>query len=113
MPAKHRRALAKFRCGVAPLRIETGRYERLNVNQKICPICNASIEDERHVLFTCPFYSDLRSALFMKADEVNSNFRNLSETHMLEFLFSTIDMVRILAKTCFLILQRRSQFMSK
>ena len=54
LPAKHRHALAKFRCGVAPLRIETGRYER----------------------------------------------------------FSTIDLVRILAKTCFLVLQRRSQFIS-
>ena len=27
MPLRHRSAFAKFRCGVAPLRIETGRYE--------------------------------------------------------------------------------------
>jgi len=28
---KHRSALCKFRCGVAPIRIETGRYENLKV----------------------------------------------------------------------------------
>ena len=31
MPKTYRSALCKFRCGVSPIRIETGRYERLNV----------------------------------------------------------------------------------
>ncbi len=29
MPYKYRSAFSKFRCGVAPIRIETGRYENL------------------------------------------------------------------------------------
>ena len=29
LPPRHRAAFSKFRCGVAPLRIETGRYEGL------------------------------------------------------------------------------------
>ena len=29
IPLKHRSAIAKCRCGVAPLRLETGRYENL------------------------------------------------------------------------------------
>lgn len=33
---KHRSAFAKFRCGVAPLRIETGRYENLSVENRTC-----------------------------------------------------------------------------
>ena len=49
MPYSNRSALAKFRCGVAPIRLETGRYERLDVNDRICPICNIGIEDEMHV----------------------------------------------------------------
>jgi hypothetical protein len=32
MPKKYRSALYKFRYGVAPIRIETRRYERLNAN---------------------------------------------------------------------------------
>ena len=33
MTRSHRSALAKFRCGVAPIRLETGRYEKLPVNR--------------------------------------------------------------------------------
>ena len=50
MSKSHRSALAKFRCGVAPIRLETGRYEGLPVNERICPICMLEVEDEEHVL---------------------------------------------------------------
>ena len=40
MPKKYRSALCKFRYGVEPIRIETGRYERLNVTDRICNICD-------------------------------------------------------------------------
>ena len=36
LPLSHRSALAKFRMGIAPIRIETGRYEQLPVNERIC-----------------------------------------------------------------------------
>jgi hypothetical protein len=36
MPLKYRSAYAKFRCGVAPLRVETGRYERKAVHERTC-----------------------------------------------------------------------------
>ena len=35
IPIRYRSAYAKFRCGVAPLRIETGRYERLELNERV------------------------------------------------------------------------------
>ena len=38
MPRSHRSALAKFRCGVASLRIETGRYERMPLDVSIAKI---------------------------------------------------------------------------
>ena len=56
--------LSQFRCGVAPLRIETGRYERLPVNERICFMCENKIETEEHVLIECPLYDDLRNELF-------------------------------------------------
>ena len=37
MSRGRRSALAKFRCGVAPIRLETGRYENLSVEQRVCP----------------------------------------------------------------------------
>ena len=69
MPRCHRSALAKFRCGVAPIRVETGRYERLPLNIRLCPFCNAEIEDELHVLTVCPMYTDFSDELYTKARE--------------------------------------------
>ena len=37
---KHRSAIAKFRYGVAPLKIETGRYENLEAGDRSCPFCD-------------------------------------------------------------------------
>lgn len=37
LPLNHRSAFAKFRCGVAPIKIETGRYESLAVEERVCP----------------------------------------------------------------------------
>ena len=42
---KHRSSFAKLRCSVAPIRIETGRYEGLSVEERICPFCS-DIEDK-------------------------------------------------------------------
>ena len=77
LPFKYRSALSKFRCRVAPLRLETGRFEGLDVNQRICPICHKSVKDEKHVLLYCPFYLEFRTILTNKACKVNANFRNL------------------------------------
>ena len=48
LPPSHRSALCKFRCGVSPIRIETGRYENLQLDDRKCPFCNVP-EDELHV----------------------------------------------------------------
>ena len=71
MPKRHRSALAKFRAGVAPLRIETGRYERtiVPINQRTCFNCLNNIEDEFHVIMKCPIYNELRQELLSQVDE--------------------------------------------
>ena len=60
LPMKHRSAFAKFRCGVAPLKLETGRYEGIIEIDRLCPICNNDIEDECHVVLKCTAYQDIR-----------------------------------------------------
>ena len=52
MPYWHRSAYAQFRCGVAQIRLETGRYERLPEEQK-------SVKNEEYILIQCPKYSNL------------------------------------------------------
>lgn len=63
----HRSAQAKFRCGVAHIRLETGRYEGLPENQRLCPFgCNV-VETEMHVILNCPLYNTYRNILMQKS----------------------------------------------
>ncbi len=60
MNFKHRSAIAKFRSGVAPIRLETGRYEHLNADERVCHVCNTEVESEEHVLTRCHAYIDFQ-----------------------------------------------------
>ena len=77
---KQRSLLAQLRLGVLPLRIETGRYRRLAVEQRICELCNLNVvEDELHFIFTCPLYGAIRPNLLRQVENSNVNFQTLSE----------------------------------
>ena len=77
LPLRHRSAFSKFRLGVAPIRIETGRYEGLREENRICPFCaNNIVENELHVILNCEIYKDIRESLFNKALSQNPEFRN-------------------------------------
>ena len=106
LPVRHRAAFSKFRCGVAPIRIETGRYEGLTEDLRLCPFCNA-MENEMHVILSCQGYDDIREPLVTKALNCETNFYSPSEENQFVLLFSSPDLVRICAKTCATILQRR------
>lgn len=67
---ERKRALfTKFRIGVAPLRIETGRYEMsegkkgIHEYARICQCCGIGVESEFHFLLVCPVYTQLRNQL--------------------------------------------------
>ena len=99
LPIGHRSAFAKFRCGVALIRIETGRFENLEVNQRLCPFCN-SVEDD-----------DLRAVLGAKAGSLSPIFNDLNDIEKMKFLFGHPSMIRLCAKTCFKILQKRNSLL--
>ena len=66
MQRNHRSTFAKFRMGLAPLRIEIGRYERLEEEQRACFNCGDTIESEENVLLECPLYQQIREQWFVK-----------------------------------------------
>ena len=68
MPKFYRSALARFRAGVALIRIDTGRFEHgyTPEDQCICLLCQTDVESEKHVILSCPVYEDLRRELFIK-----------------------------------------------
>ena len=61
IPGKYKSAFDKFRCGVAPLKIETEKYEGILTENRLCfnNTChmNNCIEDEKHVLLYCSVYT--------------------------------------------------------
>ena len=70
---KDRKAFAQVRCGVAPLRIETGRYDQgryIPEEERICLICNQGIENELHLVMNCAYYNDIRQNLLSEGVEI-------------------------------------------
>ncbi|KAK6191131.1 hypothetical protein SNE40_002872 [Patella caerulea] len=85
---QQRSAIAKLRCGVLPLAIETGRYCKppIPLIDRICPLCNIEIENEIHFLINCEFLDDIRYKLlnaFNFDDLINSDSMNKFLTIMM------------------------------
>jgi hypothetical protein len=54
IPKFQRSLLAQIRCGILPIRIETGRYRGEALDDRICTMCTLDcIEDEYHFLKYC------------------------------------------------------------
>lgn len=62
LASKFARAITtQLKCGVLPLRIETGRYNREALEDRICLRCSSGqIESEYHFLFDCAKYDSER-----------------------------------------------------
>ena len=105
---KYRSAYAKFRCGVAPIKLETGRYglNRVPVEERLCEHCNL-VEDEYHVLMQCTMYNEIREGLFVAISTIEINFRQLPiDTQFLEILSNPL-YYRFVSKAMYAILNKR------
>ena len=107
-------AYAKFRCGVAPIRIETGRYENLRIEERLCPFCIGIVEDEVHVLTECSLYIDMRDELWKKIIESHPPSINMSRVDKYIFMMSAKEpwLISLCSKTCNDILTRRNYFLT-
>ena len=54
--------ITRWRLSSYELKIETGRYTKPITDRKdrTCTVCPLCIEDEEHVIFVCPVYSNIR-----------------------------------------------------
>ena len=54
--------MAQIRLGILPLKIETGRFENLVPELRLCEFCpNTEIDDEEHFLFKCELNKELKT----------------------------------------------------
>ena len=113
MSRSHRSILTKFRSGSLPLLIETGRYAKVPLQNRICQLRNSNqIEDEMHFLLNCDFYGDFQCPLLDKANRCNTDFAHSNNTDKFIFLINYINLTHILASTLYDMFRRRKQFVS-
>ena len=87
-----RKALVRFRISSHQLRIETGRYENIPRNERICHFCTSNkIEDENHFLLDCKAYSQIRDIFFSKLETKIPDFKSLSHDTLISLLMNSSD----------------------
>ena len=70
-----------------PLEIETGKFLGLNVEDRLCQVCDQNaVENEIHFLLHCTLYDELRRAMIVKSERREIRFRTLTETEKLTFI---------------------------
>ena len=109
---KQRSAMSRFRCGVAPINLEIGRFFNIPANERFCNFCSGQVEDEAHVILECPMYDQLRKELFVHAMYIHEGFMQMSKEDKLVFLFTECKITQRCAKTCYDILTIRKNVMA-
>ena len=75
MSRSERSLLAQLRIGVLPLKIETGRYNNVKVEDRMCELCDLDIEDEKHFVCSCPIYAAIREEILPILDHTEFNYQ--------------------------------------
>ena len=86
------RTLVKLRIGCHNLRVETGRYDKIPLEERICPLCTGNkIEDETHLLLDCQRYSSMRDIFLSKIEAKIDEIRKLSHENLISQLMNSND----------------------
>ena len=86
-----RNQVTKFRLSNHGLMIEVGRHNGTPKEDRFCPFCPLSIENETHFLFECPTYSYQRELLINPITISNPVFPFLTDDRKLQYLMSDMD----------------------
>ena len=95
---QQRSILAQFRAGVLQLRIETGRYIALPVEDRICELCHQGIEDECHFLLQCPLYDKEHKILIEKCIKWVPNLLELNNDTKFTVIMANEYLYKLIAK---------------
>ena len=95
LPMSHRSLLCQLRYGVLPLKVETGRYSNMPLQERICKFCNANeVETELHFLFYCQLYTEIRNSFYTIMNNSVLNFSQYSDEDKLKLVFSQSNFIR-------------------
>ena len=79
--------LAQFRCAVLPLKIETGRFSGLAIEDRLCQVCDQHAV-EIHLLLHCNIYNDFREILIDKSVRRDTNFITMTDAEKLRSIMT-------------------------
>ena len=75
---RQRRMLMKLRGGTAELRIETGRWCRLQRDERICKMCDKrEVEDVEHILLHCNGMAEERKEMVKVRNEIMEGWQEM------------------------------------
>ena len=60
---EHRTTLTRLRTGCTCLALDTGKFENIPRENRICPLCKSGVEDAKHFLFECKYKMKSRTNL--------------------------------------------------
>ena len=71
--------VVELKSGVFPVRKETGQYNGLDMELRICELCGTEIEDEVHFLFRCPKLKYTCDTSVESYEETHQNFERQTD----------------------------------
>ncbi len=97
---------------MAPLRVETGRYEGLAFEERVCPYCKDLVEDESHMILYCPLYNNIRKCLFDYLRVLYNGINCFSDIELLKFILASTNpnVTKLCAKTYLEMLKCRREY---
>jgi hypothetical protein len=93
--SKQRQVICQLRTSSHKLPVETGRYTNTPRNMRLCPLCQQSVGDEKHLILECTSLDNLRSELLQHIASIKPNITKLDKTSLLRYLmmFHDVDLL--------------------
>ena len=112
---KHKTALCRLRVSSHNLMIEKGRHARPKIERedRKCPLCTQTVEDECHFIINCPLYDSNRNALTQEVKKTCLSYDQMNDIQKFIFVMSNENenIIRNLAKYVFNSMKKRNEFL--
>lgn len=81
----------RIRISNSILMIEKGRHRKIDLENRICPLCKFEVEDELHFTIKCTKLNELRIKFFQNISDILPSFNNLSDIEKFHLIFRSND----------------------
>lgn len=81
----------RLRISNSILVIEKGTHRKIDLENRLCPLCKFEVEDELHFTIKCTKLQELRNKFYQKISDILPSFYNLSDTDKFHLIFRSND----------------------